>query len=202
MDHIHRGLSFPLHPFFLAVLCAYGIQLHDMPPNSVQHIACYIVLCEFYLGIRPHWPLFKRIFRVEEQPGKDNPHQVGGCNLQVNPKTPYFSMGFVDSALGWRTRWFYAKDTLSGTDAPLVNLDSRVAQRASWKNLLTLEESAQTDEYITRIAELKQASLTGVQLSGIFLKRRVQPLQARAEPMWEYKGAADTLIRLQRIYNF
>ena len=43
-----------------------------------------------------------------------------------------------------------------------------------------------------RIAELKQAGLTGVQLSGIFLKRRVQPLQARAEPMWEYKRAADT----------
>ena len=58
--------------------------------------------------------------------------------------------------------------------------------------MLTLEEKAQTDEYVTRIAELKQAGLTGVQLSGIFLKRRVQPLQARAEPMWEYKGAADT----------
>ena len=45
---------------------------------------------------------------------------------------------------------------------------------------------------MTRIAELKAAGLTGVQLSGIFLKRRVQPLQARAEPMWEYKGATDT----------
>ena len=104
VDHIHRGLSFPLHPFFAAVLCAYGIQLHDLPPNSVQHIACFIVLCECYFGIRPHWALFKRIFRVKAQPGKDNPHQVGGCNLQVNPKTPYVSMGCVDSALGWRTR--------------------------------------------------------------------------------------------------
>ena len=79
-------------------------------------------------------------------------------------------MGFVESALGWRTRWFYAKDTLSGTDDPLVNLNARVAQRASWKNVLTLEEKAQTDEYITRIAELKEEGLTGVQLSGIFLK--------------------------------
>ena len=101
-------------------------------------------------------------------------------------------MGFVESALGWRTRWFYAKDTPSGTDDPLVNLNHRVAQRASWKNVLTLEERAQTDDYVTRIAQLKAASLMGVQLSGIFLKRRVQPLQARAEPMWEYKGAVDT----------
>ena len=101
-------------------------------------------------------------------------------------------MGFIESVLGWKTRWFYANDTPSGTDAPLVNLEARIAQRASWKNMLTLEEKAQTDEYITRIGELKDAGLAGVQLSGIFLKGRVQPLQARADLMWEYKGAADT----------
>ena len=94
-------------------------------------------------------------------------------------------MGFIESVLGSKTRWFYAKDTPSGTDDPLVNLNARVVQRASWKNMFTLEERAQIDEYITRIAELKEAGLTGVQLSGIVLKRRVQPLRARAEPMWE-----------------
>ena len=87
-------------------------------------------------------------------------------------------MGFIESVLGWKPRWFYAKDTPSGTNDPLVNLNTRVVQRASWKNVLTLEERAQTDEYITRIGELKDAGLTGVQLSGIFLKQRVQPLQA------------------------
>ena len=74
VDHIHRGLSFPHHPFFVALLCTYGVQLHDLPPNSVQHIACFIVLCECYLGIRPNWALFKRIFKVKAQPAKDDPH--------------------------------------------------------------------------------------------------------------------------------
>ena len=55
-------------------------------------------------------------------------------------------MGFIELVLGWKTRWFYAKDTPSGTDDPIVNLDARVAQMASWKNMLTLEERAQTDE--------------------------------------------------------
>ena len=54
VDHVHRGLSFPLHPFFVALMCAYGIQLHDLPPNSIQHVSCFIVLCECYLGVRPH----------------------------------------------------------------------------------------------------------------------------------------------------
>ena len=97
---------------------------------------------------------------MKAQPSKDNPHQLGGCNLQVNPKTPYFSMGFIESVLGSKTRWFYAKDTPSGTDDPLINLNAQVVQRASWKNVLTLEEKAQTDEYITRIAELKEGGLT------------------------------------------
>jgi hypothetical protein len=65
VDHISRGLSFPLHPFVLAVLAAYGIQLHDLPPNSVQHLACFIVLCECFLDVAPHWALWKRIFVVK-----------------------------------------------------------------------------------------------------------------------------------------
>ena len=69
-------------------------------------------------------------------------------------------MGFVESTLAWRTRWFYAKNTPSGTDEPLVNLNHRVAQRASWKNVQTLEEKAQTDYLVTRIGKLKDAGLT------------------------------------------
>ena len=64
-------------------------------------------------------------------------------------------MGFVELVVGRRSRRFYAKDTPSGTDDPLVNLNHRVAQRASWKNVLTLDERAQTDDYVTRIAELR-----------------------------------------------
>ena len=100
-------------------------------------------------------------------------------------------MGFLDSALGWKSKWFYAKDTPSGSDTPLMNMSRQVVQRASWMNLLTLEEKAETDDLVTRIAELKDAGLSGAQLSGIFLKHRVQPLQARAEPMWAYKTTAD-----------
>ena len=100
-------------------------------------------------------------------------------------------MGFLDSAIGWKTKWFYAKDTPSGSDAPLADMNRQAVQRASWKNVLTLEEKAETDDFITRIAELKDAGLNGAQLSGIFLKRRVQPLQTRAEPMWSYKSTAD-----------
>jgi hypothetical protein len=53
-----RGLSFPLHPFLRGLLFAYGIQLHDLNPNTILHIACFVTLCECFLGIEPHWALW------------------------------------------------------------------------------------------------------------------------------------------------
>jgi hypothetical protein len=49
-----RGLSLPPHPFLRGLLFAYGIQLHDLNPNTILHIACFITLCECFLGIEPH----------------------------------------------------------------------------------------------------------------------------------------------------
>jgi hypothetical protein len=49
------GLSFPLHDFLHGLLFVYGIQLHDLNPNTILHIACFIMLCKCFLGIKPHW---------------------------------------------------------------------------------------------------------------------------------------------------
>jgi hypothetical protein len=34
-----QGFSFPPHPFLFGLLFAYGIQLHDLNPNTILHIA-------------------------------------------------------------------------------------------------------------------------------------------------------------------
>jgi hypothetical protein len=47
-------LSLPPHPFLCGLLFAYGIQLHDLNPNTILHIACFITLYECFLGIEPH----------------------------------------------------------------------------------------------------------------------------------------------------
>jgi hypothetical protein len=47
---ILRGLSLPPHLFLRGLLFAYGIQLHDLNPNMILHIACFITLCECFLG--------------------------------------------------------------------------------------------------------------------------------------------------------
>jgi hypothetical protein len=46
-----RGLPFPAHEFLRGLLFVYGVQLHQLKPNSILYIACFITLCESFLGV-------------------------------------------------------------------------------------------------------------------------------------------------------
>jgi hypothetical protein len=52
-----RGLSLPAHEFLRGLHFVYGVQLHQLTPNSILHIACFITLCESFLGIKSHFLL-------------------------------------------------------------------------------------------------------------------------------------------------
>jgi hypothetical protein len=52
---ILHGLSLPDHEILHGLLFVYGMQLHQLTPNSILHIACFITLCDAFLGINPHW---------------------------------------------------------------------------------------------------------------------------------------------------
>jgi hypothetical protein len=49
-----RGLSLPAHEFLRGLLFVYDMQLHQLMPNSILHIACFITLYKYFLGIEPH----------------------------------------------------------------------------------------------------------------------------------------------------
>lgn len=44
--HFLRGLGFPLHPFVRWLMYYYGIDFHDLSPNSFLNISAFIVVCE------------------------------------------------------------------------------------------------------------------------------------------------------------
>jgi hypothetical protein len=47
------GLSLSAHEFLHGLLFVYGVPLHQLTLNSILHIACFITLCEAFLGINP-----------------------------------------------------------------------------------------------------------------------------------------------------
>ena len=59
---VERGLAVPVCDFLRGLLFVWGIQLHHLTPDSIMHIAIFVQLCDAFLGIHPHFDLFKSLF--------------------------------------------------------------------------------------------------------------------------------------------
>jgi hypothetical protein len=54
LSNLQHGFSLPAHKFLRGLLFVYGVQLYQLTPNSILIIACFITLCEAFLGVDPH----------------------------------------------------------------------------------------------------------------------------------------------------
>jgi hypothetical protein len=68
-----RGLSLPARNFFKGLMGYYGIEYLNLNPNGIFHTAVFVHFCEAFLGIKPHWILFRKFFRVKPQLSASNP---------------------------------------------------------------------------------------------------------------------------------
>jgi hypothetical protein len=60
-----HGLALPASEFFKGLLGYYGVEYVNLNPNSIFHTTVFIHFCEAFLGIKPHWILFQKFFRVK-----------------------------------------------------------------------------------------------------------------------------------------
>jgi len=70
-DFYRRGFGLPAHPFVHKLFMYYGIVLVHLNPNIILHLAIFINLCEAYLGIEPHFNLFRYFFHLKSFAGTD-----------------------------------------------------------------------------------------------------------------------------------
>ena len=61
LPHFVRGLGFSLHPFVRRLMYYYGLDFHDLAPNFVLNISAFIIVCEAFLRIKPHFGLWLQI---------------------------------------------------------------------------------------------------------------------------------------------
>jgi hypothetical protein len=104
------SLSLPVHEFLRGFLFVYSVQLHQLTPNSILHIACFITLCEAFLGINPHWSLWKYLFCLHRNVSKEEIHDPGGAIVSVRSESQYLALEMAGSVQNWRQKWFYIKD--------------------------------------------------------------------------------------------
>ena len=64
ISHFLRGLGLSLHPFVRGLMFYYGLDFHDLAPDSFLHISSFIIVCEAFLRIVPHFGLWLKTFNV------------------------------------------------------------------------------------------------------------------------------------------
>ena len=96
---IEHGLALPASDFFRGMLDYYKIEHIHLNPNGILHIAIFVHFFEAFLGIQPHWTLFRKLFQVKPQPNKDFPHVVSGAGIQMHERVheKYFKYELIDS---------------------------------------------------------------------------------------------------------
>jgi hypothetical protein len=194
-----RGLSLPAHEFLRGLLFVYGVQLHQLTPNFVLHIACFITLCESFLGIEPHFLLWKFLFRLRPSVALSKKPELGGAIVSIHAESQYLEFSMAASVQGWRKKWFYIKDRkVSSSDqygiAPF-DASKEVKKLTSWDLPPTETEMKEIKPLLARIQELKGGkggALSGTQLMAFFLQHRVQPLQHRLSKLWTFSSLGDS----------
>ena len=65
ISHFLQGLGFALHPFVRGLMFYYGLDFHDLAPDSFLHISAFIITCEAFLRMPPHFVLWLKTFNVK-----------------------------------------------------------------------------------------------------------------------------------------
>ena len=76
VSHFLHGLGFALNPFVRGLMFYYGLDFHDLAPDSILLISTFIVTCEAFLRIPPHFGLWLKTFNVK-------PQMIGGSRWSV-----------------------------------------------------------------------------------------------------------------------
>jgi hypothetical protein len=195
---LFRGLSLPTHEFLRGLLFVYDVQLHQLTPNSILYIACFVTLCESFLGIEPHFLLWRSIFRLRPNVALSRKPELGRAVVSVRPEAQYLKFSMAASVQGWRTKWFYIKDRKASPEDEygLAPFDaSKELKKLASSDLPPSDaEMEQIAPLLTRIQALKGGkggALSGIQLMAFFVQCRVQPLQHRLTKLWNYSGLED-----------
>ena len=181
------GFGLPSCSFLRGLLHFYGLELCNLGPNSLLHIAIFVHLCEAFLGVRPHWKLFLHLFTVRPLPKADDQDGVGGVGIQLRRASEYIDVQMLSSYPTWRDEWF----VLDNPPPELPEYTARIAKpQPSWTGKGLDEKPGDDPEVkylLKRIQELKKQGVNAHTVVFSWASRGVQPLKRQDKPAWSFK---------------
>ena len=85
----------------------YGLDFHDLAPDSFLHISAFIVVCEAFLRITPHFGLWLKTFDVKPKTVEGQHAACGGALISKIAGAPWPEGSFPEMSGLWQREWFY-----------------------------------------------------------------------------------------------
>jgi hypothetical protein len=192
-----RGFGVPARRFMRALLHHYGVELHNLNPNSITQAAIFTTVCEGFLGIEVHWDLWTHLFSAElfaltmDAKKVHMAVRAGGCTLQLRQgrAQQYIPATLVSSNKGWQRRWFY----LWNDDGRLPSFSQRLVTAAGsncrWG--ATRERQEKFQPILQALQRSRDGGLTAAGVVATIHHRRVLPLAERQLHLLEMRPRVD-----------
>jgi hypothetical protein len=114
VSYFERGFNLPVGDYFCGLLYYYKLELVHLVPNSITIVSMFIHFCEAYLGISPHFLLWRHHFCVKSTSKRSGPVGAVMFCLRSGLKSEWIDSDLRDNNSGWRSEWFYIVDQLLG----------------------------------------------------------------------------------------
>jgi hypothetical protein len=167
-------------------------------PKGILHITTFITLCKAFLGVKPHFALWRWVFQVVPSFPSNAFLVMGGTTIQVRSHavSRYLaltrSLG-LDGGMIWRENWFYLSNMVSVLPSLLDERSGGVALDAWWLFPL-VEEVVEVPALMGAIKVLKAQGLTGPMVVHTFVQRQILLLRERVHPLWQHQGIVDPMM--------
>ncbi|KAK1649921.1 hypothetical protein QYE76_067726 [Lolium multiflorum] len=142
----------------------YGLQPHNISPNSVLAISNHVTLCEGHLRVAPDLALFQYYFSVKKEkiPKASELATCGSITFMLRPGRVYPPTDRHESARYWSGGFFYLKD-----------VSDPASERAD--------------------LQADRGGSDGKDLTMSWFTKRIQPLQHMDPLMFQYTGRDDPM---------
>jgi hypothetical protein len=187
-----HSLALPISPFFRDLLDFYDLNLTHLNPNSILQISVLVHLCEAYLGILPHFGLWKYLYHCRPEMAGGQHQLVGSASLEMRHgrKTEYLDIPLKDSIKGWCLDWFIMEN--HGKSLPPRSGRQPDVRNPSWIESPTDLEITEAKVLLAEICLLKERGLTTEAVIADFVFKNIQPLKNRAYLAYLYSGVTDS----------
>jgi hypothetical protein len=151
-SYFKSGFNLPVGDFFCGLLYYYKLELVHLVPNSIIVVSTFIHFCEAYLGISPHFLLWRHMFCVKSTGKRSGPVGVVMFCLRSGLKSEWIDSDLPDNNSRWRSEWFYIVDQLSGLPYRSGHKTMKISE---WDLGLSSHEADDLKEILELVKDLK-----------------------------------------------